>query len=130
MSFTPIMNVSSCYFNCCSVSVKSPPQRNCRTPPRVSGKKIKICPLQRPHRGTHPRHRQSHPGMPHPSYRSRRNRCVQLCLRTSVPGVDVPVQIQENNQSHTRNNPGRNLPGSCRRWQNRLRNSPERHRAF
>lgn len=57
-------------------------------------------------------------------------RCVQLCLRTSVPGVDVPVQIQESYQSHTRNNPGRNLPGSCRRWQNRLRNSPERHRAF
>lgn len=92
--------------------------------------KIKICPLLGPHQGTRPRHRQLRPGMPHPSSRSRRNRCVQLCLRTSVPGVDVPVRIQESNQSHTRNNPGRNLPGSCRRWQNRLRNSQEKHRAF
>ena len=64
------------------------------------------------------------------SHRSRRNRCVQLCLRTSVPGVDAPVQILESVLSHSRNNPYRNLPSSCYRWQNQSRNSLERHRAF
>jgi hypothetical protein len=41
MSFTPIMNVSSCYFNCCSVSVKSPRKGTAGHRPGCPAKKSK-----------------------------------------------------------------------------------------
>lgn len=62
------------------VSVKSPPAKKLPDTAQGVRQKIKICPLRGPCQGTYPPRRQLRPGMPHPSSRNRRNRCVQLCL--------------------------------------------------
>lgn len=107
-----------------------PPKRNCQAPIKKLGKGSKICPLHVLCRGTHPRQLQWHPGMLRPSSRSSWNRCVQSCPQTSGTGVDVLVQIPGNTRSHNRNNPYQSPGGSCRHWQNRLHNSPEKRSAF